>query len=309
MCKKLLASLRAVLVLMGFLLSFLTIPSLVIVLALIRYLLPLPAWRQGLTHTLQASIVPWWWALNNFFSKLIPIQWQISGDLEQISNKKWYFIIANHQSWLDILVIGKVFNYRAPALKFFMKWELLWSLPLAGVASWFMGFPFMRRYSKDYLKKHPEKKGKDIETTRLACQQFRTAPTSIINFLEGTRFSEEKNQRQQPSYRHLLKPKAMGFAFVLNELHDKIDQIIDVTIVYSRKQFSIWDFFCGRVKQVHVDFQLLDVPKDLFNGSTQDKAFRRSFQAWVNQRWQVKDAIMQQMLQPPAMAAKADAKD
>jgi hypothetical protein len=44
----------------------------------------------------------------------------------------------------------------------------------------------MKRYSKAYLEKHPEKKGKDLETTRKACAKFSRIPVAIFNFLEGT---------------------------------------------------------------------------------------------------------------------------
>ena len=58
-------------------------------------------------------------------------------------------------------------------------------------------------------------KGKDVEMTRRACEKFRDTPTSILNFIEGTRFSDQKRVDRQSDYRNLLKPRAGGFAAAL----------------------------------------------------------------------------------------------
>ena len=100
-----------------------------------------------------------------------------------------------------------------------------------GLAWWALDFPFMRRYTKDYLRKHPEMKGKDTETIREACQIFKRAPASIINFLEGTRFTAAKKEKQNSPYRHLLMPKAGGIAGVLSEMGDRMAGIINITII------------------------------------------------------------------------------
>lgn len=47
----------------------------------------------------------------------------------------------------------------------------------------------MKRYSKAYLARHPEKKGQDLATTRKACAKFSRIPVAVFNFLEGTRFT------------------------------------------------------------------------------------------------------------------------
>jgi 1-acyl-sn-glycerol-3-phosphate acyltransferase len=40
-----------------------------------------------------------------------------------------YLVLANHQSWVDILVLQKVFNRRMPLLRFFLKRQLFWVPP------------------------------------------------------------------------------------------------------------------------------------------------------------------------------------
>ena len=57
-----------------------------------------------------------------------------------------YLVLANHQSWVDILVLQKVFNRRIPLLRFFLKRQLFW-VPLLGLAWWALDFPFMGRYT------------------------------------------------------------------------------------------------------------------------------------------------------------------
>src|SRR5690554_8058821 len=90
----------------------------------------------------------------------------------KLDKKCCYIVISNHQSWVDILVLQHALNGRIPLLKFFLKQELI-KVPIMGAAWWALDFPFMKRYSKAYLEKHPEKKGQDIETTRKACEKFK----------------------------------------------------------------------------------------------------------------------------------------
>lgn len=66
-------------------------------------------------------------------------------------------------------------------------------------------FPFMRRYSQLFLLKYPHLKGKDIEITKKACQKYKDLPVSIMNFVEGTRFTPEKHKKQESPYKNLLK--------------------------------------------------------------------------------------------------------
>ena len=98
--------------------------------------------------------------------------------------------------------------------------------------------------SEAYLKKHPEMRAKDQEATRRACAKFALIPTSVTNFMEGTRFTPAKHARQQSPYRYLLKPKAGGVALALHALGDKFHSILDVTIVYPDGIPGFWSFLC-----------------------------------------------------------------
>src|SRR5690606_19888499 len=128
-----------------------------------------------------------------------------------------YLVLANHQSWVDILVLQQIFNRRIPLLRFFLKRQLFW-VPVLGLAWWALDFPFMGRYTHRQIARNPERGKRDMEAARRACRKFRDLPVSIMSFVEGTRFTAEKHARQDSPYRHLLKPRSGGVAFVLDAM-------------------------------------------------------------------------------------------
>ena len=265
---------------------------LVLALAVLKLLVPLKPWRTFMTYLLDACAVGWI-SVNNFNQRLFSrTTLEVSG-LEGLARNDWYLVIANHQSWVDILLLQRVFNREVPFLKFFLKQQLIW-VPFLGLAWWALDFPFMRRYSKSFLAKNPHLKGKDMETTKKACEKFQYKPTRIMNFVEGTRFTKEKHTRQVSPFKHLLKPKAGGIAFVLNAMGGQLHQLIDVTIFYPAGTPSFWDFINGSVSKIklHVDVKPLKglFPEDVkvmdyFENPEQ----RARFQQWLNQQWQAKD--------------------
>jgi 1-acyl-sn-glycerol-3-phosphate acyltransferase len=196
---------------------------------------------------------------------------------------------------VDILVLQYVLNRKIQPLKFFLKQELIW-VPVIGLAWWALGFPFMKRYSKAYLEKHPEKKGKDLETTRKTCAKFRHNPVGIFNFVEGTRFTEGKHAQQQSPFKYLLKPKAGGIAFVLDAMGEQLESIVNVTIHYPAGRPGFWDLLCGNVRDVVVHFEEIKIPPAFIGKNyDQDGEYRLQFQGWINQLWLDKDALLEQM--------------
>lgn len=256
---------------------------------------PVRLWQKWMTILLDQCASAWI-SINNATTALFTrIRWDISG-LDKVSLKEWYLVIANHQSWVDILVLQKVFNRKVPFLKFFLKKELLY-VPVIGLCWWALDFPFMKRYSAAFLKKYPHLKGKDIATTRKACEKFRFKPVSVMNFLEGTRFTPLKHDRQQSPYQHLLKPKAGGISFVLNAMGEQLHKLLDVTIYYPKGSPSFWDYICGKVDDIKIRVRVLPIDPRLI-GDYEDPDFREQFQLWVNQLWQEKDHQLQQLRQP-----------
>ena len=207
-----------------------------------------------------------------------------------------YLVLANHQSWVDILVLQKVFNRRIPLLRFFLKRQLVW-VPLLGLAWWALDFPFMGRYTKKQIARDPSLARRDIEATRRACAKFRAIPVAIMNFVEGTRFTPAKHDAQKAPYRHLLKPKSGGVAFVLDAMGDGLHSIIDVTIAYPGGRPSLIDLLADRVPEVRVLVRQRAIPEAMVRGDYQnDRGFRVQFQQWMNGLWQDKDVEIARML-------------
>ncbi len=164
---------------------------------------------------------------------------------EELEESHWYLLITNHQTWADVFVLFKIFNRKIPFPKYFIKDKLLW-LPLLGAVFWAMDFPVMKRYSRGYLEKHPEQKGKDLETTRRSCEKFKTLPTTVINFPEGTRYRPAKAKAQNSPYRHLLLPRAGGIALVLDTMGEYLTVALNVTMpILSLKQ-HVGSLFLGK---------------------------------------------------------------
>lgn len=233
-----------------------------------------------------------WISINSGWMKLFQkTNWDVEG-LEGLNKKGWYLVMSNHQSWVDIFALQHIFNRRIPFLKFFIKKELIW-VPVIGVAWWAMDFPFMKRYSKEYLKKHPEMRGKDVETTRKACEKFRYTPVSVINFAEGTRFTEHKHARQESPYNNLLKPKVGGTALVLDAMGDCISTLLDITIVYPDGRPGFWEFMCGKVKRVSIRINQVEIPPELRSRDyNQDDQHRDAIKKWVDDLWVRKDQFI-----------------
>ncbi|UZE95343.1 acyltransferase [Alkalimarinus alittae] len=269
----------------------------------LKLVLPISIIRKSMTLLLIA-IANSWVACNSAILSLTQrINWQISG-VEALKKDDWYFVNCNHQSWTDIPVVQKVLNRKVPMLKFFLKQELIW-VPIMGVCWWALDFPFMKRYSNEYLKKHPEMKGKDLETTRKACGKFKTTPVAVFNFLEGTRFTPAKHAKQQSPYKNLLNPKFGGAAFVMGSMGEQMHTMLDITIYYPEGPHGVWGLLTGKIQTIVVDVKKVAIPSALRGKDySQDPEFKAAFQVWIKNIWQEKDELIEQL---KVNAAKSNA--
>lgn len=291
MLRHLPAPLRGVIAAFLYVLSAVLWPLPIFVIALLRFLIPVQSWRKICTRLID-QIPVYWMATNNFITDITTkIEWDVRG-LENLKSSDWYLLISNHRSWTDILVLGHVLNGKIPPLKFFMKRELLWGIPFIGWAAWIVGYPILHRHTKEYLAKHPEQKGKDMITTRIACEKFKYKPTSVINFAEGTRFTAEKHARQSSPYRYLLRPKSGGIAYSLYAMGEYFNKILDVTIIYPNEKMNLWDYLCGRIKKIRVNIEALPLTEDILGDYENDRNFRVQFQTWMNELWKKKDQFI-----------------
>ena len=256
----------------------------------VKLIIPNARIRHKLSRLLIIIATVWIEGNDFIFHITQKIQWDVKG-LENLSNRKSFLVISNHLSWADIFVLQHIFKHRIPFLKFFLKKELIW-VPFLGIAWWALDFPFLKRHSRQFLEKHPEFRGNDMEATRKSCEKFKSNPVSVMNFLEGTRFNFEKHKIQNSPYRNLLKPKAGGVALVLSSMGDYLSSLLDVTIVYPKNQppVNFWDILSGRIPVIIVRVNVLPIPANVVGKDyEQDQAFREDVQQWVNGLWQEKD--------------------
>lgn len=240
--------------------------------------------------------IPRSWSYFNFmiFQMSSFGKWDIQGNVT-LSRDQWYILVSNHQSWVDILILGGFFCNKIPPIKFFMKKELLWTLPIAGLCCYLLGYPMMERHSRADIRKNPALKGKDIETTKAACQKFKLLPTTVINFVEGTRFTQAKHDKQGAPFKHLLKPKAAGTAIVINEMVDCLAGILNVTVNYDIEKITFFNILSGNFKKISLRYELLPIPEDVLGNYFEDRQYRSRFQRWLNNLWEGKDQLLDEL--------------
>ncbi len=287
--------LRGLILMTLFVANTIVLGGAILVISVLKILIPIPPFRRFVSAVL-IGLAEAWVSVNAALLKLTQqIQWRVTG-LEGLNRDGWYLIIANHRSWMDILALQTVLNRRVPFLKFFIKDSLRW-VPILGLAWWALDMPFMKRYSKEQLARRPELRGTDLKATQRACEKFRDHPTSIINFVEGTRFTPAKRLTTRSPYQHLLRPKAGGIAFVMDALGPILRDMLDVTIAYPAGDATFWDLCCGRVPQIVVDVRRRTIPTRQAAGDyVGDDAFRGRFQDWLGNVWLEKDAMLTEYL-------------
>lgn len=287
------ATLRGVIVSLLMLFNLLMWVALLIPFIILKVTIPLRNVRKPVDFFLNL-ICTNWASCNKIYLQLVnDIKWDIQGD-KSLKKNDWYLVLSNHQSWADILILQFVLNYRIPYFRFFLKKELVW-IPVFNLVWYALDYPYMKRYSKDFIKKHPELKGKDIETTQKSCEKFRDTPVSIMNFVEGTRFTIKKHQKQKSPYQYLLNPKAGGVAFVLSAMGEQLTSILDTTIYYQPKVAGFWDFLCGRVDEVKIRIEHISITQDMKGDYFEDEDFKKRFQQRINDLWLKKDQTLRSL--------------
>jgi len=225
--------------------------------------------------------------------------WRINLPDDIHTNGK-YLLVSNHQSWVDTSIVQYIGEKRLPLTRFFTKFELIY-IPIVGQAFYFLDFPMMRRHSKEAIAKNPALKGKDIEEAKRACALLKDKPFTLLNYLEGTRFTKAKQAQQKSPYTHLLKPRAGGLSLAISALGEDIDGILDMTIVYPDGVPSYGDLWKGSIKRLGVDLRYIDIPDALFEsikqgGYENDENTKAQMFDWVEQVWRQKDERITTML-------------
>jgi len=266
----------------------------IIIFGVIRFLIPIKEVSSRLLdimHRLYSTFAIISVAMIKIFNRI-----EIQIDIDKpLSKKKWYLITANHRSYLDIILLIDFCAPRIPPPKFFIKKQAIW-LPFVGLAAWALDMPFMRRHNQAYLEKHPHLRGKDIETTRKSCEKFVDRPTTVINFVEGTRFTPQKHALQKSPFSHLLRPKAGGIAFTLTAMGELFSNILDITIAYPHSKHPMMDMLSGRMTRIAIEVKTLEVSQELIGDYFDNPTFQAGFQQWVNELWLNKNERMKKWM-------------
>ena len=270
----------------------------------------IPMWFLGATKMLPGSSIadetvikianPWINSNNAVINHILPKKdWRINlPDDVRIDGK--YLLVSNHQSWVDTSIVQYISENRLPLTRFFTKFELIY-IPVVGQTFYFLDFPMMRRHSKEELAKNPELKGKDLLEAQRACSLLKDKPFTLLNYLEGTRFTKAKHAKQNSPYTHLLKPRAGGLSLAINALGTDIDGILDMTIVYPDGVPNYSDLWKGNIKRLGVNVRHIEMPDELFTaiqngGYDNDEAIKKQMFDWIDDIWQQKDHLIDEML-------------
>lgn len=255
------------------------------------------------------------WISNNAFLMRLTnkIEWDIQGLENTEPVKGSCIIISNHLSWTDIVMLGHVYKGKIPITKFFLKHSLIY-IPVIGLVCYAIGMPFLRRYSREQLLRNPKLKNKDIATTRKACRSLLDYPSSLINFVEGTRYTPEKAEAQKSPYRNLMPPKAASLAVALGIIGKNIDCLFNTTLLYPHTEGNVFfALLCGRLKKVVARVEKVDNLDTWIGDYIGNKQFKHQFTQNLRQLWQQKDeqltAIKQKEGLLPADLEQLTAKD
>ena len=265
----------------------------VLLMALIKFILPIRPVLKVVDVVNQLAFKCF--CLNNAF--LIRLtnkaDWDIQG-FENIKINGSCIIISNHVTWADIVLLCHLYRGRIPITKFFLKQSLIW-IPVIGQVCYAVGMPFLRRYSRAKILKNPKLKNKDVNATRKACKSLVNYPSSLVNFVEGTRFTEAKAVAQKTPYQNLMPPKATSLAVALGIIGNNIDCILNTTLVYpdNKPGTNIFmSLLCGRLHKFAARVEVIskeEIQEHLIGDYLNDKQFKRNFNTKLRAIWQVKD--------------------
>ncbi|MBU2643584.1 1-acyl-sn-glycerol-3-phosphate acyltransferase [bacterium] len=266
-----------------------------VILALLKLMIPLPALRRGL-YRLMIGIYILAVRVDDFlFHTVLKIRFDVD-PLEDLSADKNYLLISNHQSWADVLVYQSILINRTPIIKFIVKQELLY-LPLIGLICWAYEYPRVHRKSFQSKPDPGNSRKDDLKTLRRKLADVGQKGSAIINFAEGTRFTDQKRIKYDSPYEHLLKPRSGGFYFILNTFGHQIDSVLDFTIAYDCSKPVFFKFLGKRCPRVMV--RVTQIPMaDLLHevAGEDDQLDFNKVDAWLKARWIEKDRIIGTLL-------------
>jgi 1-acyl-sn-glycerol-3-phosphate acyltransferase len=267
--------------------------SLLFLVAIPKVAIPVRVCQQAFARLSVTLASCWIWVNNHNLALVNRVRWEFQG-LAGLKKDAWYLLVANHQSWTDIMVLQRAMLGQVPFLKFFIKKSLIW-MPFLGQAWWVMDFPFLERYSKEQLRANPTLAKKDLRAISQACEKFKWQPTTVMVFAEGTRVTEAKRQSQQSPYVNLLKPKVGGIARTFKAMSGHLDAVLNVTVAYPQGVKGFWEFICSKHQTVRVHVEGISVNSLPFFQGGNWHGSNAQVQEWLNNLWHEKDRLLEEM--------------
>jgi 1-acyl-sn-glycerol-3-phosphate acyltransferase len=224
--------------------------------------------RQTINHVYRYAV-----GVNSFWlERVMAIDLVIHGQPPNDPDEQM-IVVCNHRSWFDILLVQDVVTSHGPRVNFLVKRELAW-VPIVGWICLALGFPMLARGGSVGSRNN------DIDSIANAADELNKAPAALLNFAEGTRFTDAKHLAQVARYQHLLNPKAGGLRIMLRALENV--RVLDMTIIYPDDDVSFWDCMGGRSRRIEIVLEYFNAA-EISNPT-----------AWINSRWQEKDQLIDQ---------------
>ena len=265
-----------------------------LLLAVIKLIVPLQPIKQAVYRLMigfyfvavKIDLVLFQWILN--------IRFEVDS-LDDLQADKNYLIVSNHRSWADILVYQTILIDQTPIIKFIVKKELIF-LPLVGLICWAYEYPLVHRNSiKDGSTRNNNLKT-DQKILKDKLLDIGRNPTAIINFAEGSRYSQERGDRYSSPHANLLKSRTGGLFFILKTFGQQFDYLLDFTILYDCTEPIFFKFLSGKCRRVKVrvnKFPMSDLLQSL-SDSSNTLSFEK-VDEWLKILWSGKDKIIDRM--------------
>lgn len=262
-----------------------------LLLALLKLLIPLAFVKDAL-YRMMLGVYAFAVRVDSVLLKhLLGIRFDVRGLVQGLEKDKNYLVISNHQSWADILVLQSLLIKGAPIIKFIVKKEII-LIPLVGLICWAYEYPFVKRASLTSKKSRSHSNQNDLGTIDQRLADLGKHATTIINFVEGTRFNLLKSAQHDSPFQHLLKPRAGGLTHILQTFGHQIDFVLDFTIAYDSKGPVFWNLLNGTCKRITVNIQKIPIKCMLDSITHNETLDYPHVSKWLKQFWQEKDDKM-----------------
>lgn len=216
--------------------------------------------------------IQWTMMLGKLVRRLVP---EISvKNRDVIPQNQPYIIVANHYSWIDIVILYAIIFTQSQSFVFVMKRSLI-KIPMIGVVCWGLGHPLLYR---------GKSRRKNLEILSEGARKSCIYNHGILIFPEGTRYTKVDSYPQD--YQSLLKPRTVGFECIVKNMISQMNNeqkaasakvpVLDVSLRYSVKEHGIWDFLGRKAGSVYVYSELHYI--------TQEEA-----KPWLLETWVRKD--------------------